>query len=463
MKNKILLIAICLILLLVNGCKKNTPIEEECQCTEGVWVFPEGTKCLEEVYAECRCIKCNQVMEYAPKVKYHEKIVEEKEPTCGEDGYLKETCANCDYSYQINFPKTDEHNMEYRIIRKATDKQYGLKQAVCTSCDKSTGSVPFIANGVSDHGKLSVNGRDLVDENDEKFQLLGISTHGLQWFGHYVNFDTFDALHNTFGINVIRLSLTTAEGGYCESNDEKKEYFYQLVAEGIKIATKLDMYVIVDWHMVGAEDDKDKNPLTYKDEAVQFFSRLSAEFKDYNNILYEIMNEPNGPTTWNDCKTYANLVIPEIRKNTDAIILVGSNQWSSNLNAVMQSPLEGYDNIMYTYHFYAATHYSTSVLANAYDKGLPVFVSEHGGMDSSGDGDINYTNIESWYHVLDSRNISYVAWNLSNSKGTSSILKQFTTSLTDFSDNALKEWGIYYKNHVRERFNFPDLYDKNNQ
>jgi endoglucanase len=175
------------------------------------------------------------------------------------------------------------------------------------------------------------------------------------------------------------------------------------------------------------------------------------------------MNEPNGPTTWNDCKTYANLVIPEIRKNTDAIILVGSTQWSSNLNAVMQSPLEGYDNIMYTYHFYAATHYSTSVLANAYDKGLPVFVSEHGGMDSSGDGDINYTNIESWYHVLDSRNISYVAWNLSNSKGTSSILKQFTTSLTDFSDNALKEWGIYYKNHVRERFNFPDLYDKNNQ
>ena len=98
----------------------------------------------------------------------------------------------------------------------------------------------------------------------------------------------------TDNISLPAASLTTAEGGYCESNDEKKEYFYQLVAEGIKIATKLDMYVIVDWHMVGAEDDKDKNPLTYKDEAVQFFSRLSAEFKDYNNILYEIMNEPNG-------------------------------------------------------------------------------------------------------------------------------------------------------------------------
>lgn len=456
MREKLILLTFCLLLLFISGCKENNSEEKSCECSTGTWVYPEGTKCLEEVYANYVCIQCQEVIEYAPRVKYHEKVEEEKEATCSEDGYFMESCKNCDYTYMITFPATQEHNMEYRILRKATDNLYGLKQAVCNSCDLATGSIPYIANGVMDHGKLRVSGADLVDENNELFQLIGISTHGLQWYGHYVNFATFDALHNEFGINVIRLSLTTAEGGYCESDDAKKEYFYQLVAEGIRIATKLDMYVIVDWHMVGAEDEKDKNPLTYKNESMAFFSRLSEEFKDYNNILYEIMNEPNGSTTWEDCKEYANLVIPCIRKNTDAIILVGSNQWSSNLNAVMKSPLEGYDNIMYTYHFYAATHTSTSVLANAYDKGFPVFVSEHGGMDSSGDGDINYTSIESWYHVMDSRNISYVAWNLSNSKGTSSIIKQFNTSLTDFSDEVLKEWGIYYKNHVRKRFNFPD-------
>ena len=103
MKNKILLIVVCLLLTLLNGCKNNPPKEEECKCEEGTWVFPEGTKCLEEVYAEYVCIKCNKTIEYAPKVKYHEKIIEEKEATCGEDGYLKETCANCDYSYQIFF------------------------------------------------------------------------------------------------------------------------------------------------------------------------------------------------------------------------------------------------------------------------------------------------------------------------------------------------------------------------
>ena len=192
----------------------------------------------------------------------------------------------------------------------------------------------------------------------------------------------------------------------------------------------------------------------YMDEAKEFFSYISEKYKDYDNILYEIMNEPNGSTTWYDCKYYAEQVIPCIRANTDAIILVGNPHWTADLNSVMNNPLKGFDNIMYTYHFYAATHYSTSVLANAYDKGLPVFVSEHGGMDSSGDGDINYTNIESWYHVLDSRNISYVAWNLSNSKGSASILKPETKSLVDFSDEALKEWGVWYKAWVRKKFGF---------
>ena len=106
------------------------------------------------------------------------------------------------------------------------------------------------------------------------------------------------------------------------------------------------MYVIVDWHMVGANDVNDKNPLYYVKESMEFFSRISEEFKDYDNVLYEIMNEPNGSTTWADCKKYANSVIPCIRKNTDGIVLVGNPRWTADLNSVMKSPLEGYDNIM---------------------------------------------------------------------------------------------------------------------
>ena len=319
-------------------------------------------------------------------------------------------------------------------------------------CNAEGNRVKYANNGVSDHGKLSVVGPDLVDEHGEKFQLVGISTHGIQWYNKYINYDTFDALHNEFGINVIRLALTTAEGGYCEVDDTKREFFYQKVADGIKLATELDMYVIVDWHMVGAEDPKDKNPLSYKVEAMEFFARITEELKDYDNVLYEIMNEPNGDTTWTHCRTYANLVIPEIRKNTDAIVLVGNPHWTANLNAVMQKPLEGYTNIMYTYHFYAKDHFQTYQVQNAYDKGFPVFISEHGGMESSGDGEMSYPNIEQWYKILDQRNISYVAWNISNSKGSASIFKNGSADMTDVSDENLKEWGIYLKKWYRKNF-----------
>ena len=459
--NKKLLLVICLCLLFMVGCKDNEnpnpnkdPEIPPHECIEGEWEFPEGTKCLEEVVATLKCSICNEPMEVSVKKKPHHELTEEKEPTCSEDGYFKKYCTECDYSYSIPSKATGLHEYKYEIFSKATETRLGLKQKTCSTCGEKGEPVKYAANGFLDHGKLSVVGPDLVDEHGEKFQLVGISTHGLQWFAQYVNFDTLDALHNEFGINVIRLALCTAEGGYCEANPERKEYMYQKVVEGVKIAAELDMYAIVDWHMVGAEDPRDKNPLFYKDEAIAFFSRISEELKDYNNVLYEIMNEPNGSTTWSDCTKYANLVIPEIRKNSDGIVLVGNPNWTANLNAVLQKPLEGYTNIMYTYHFYAKDHSSTYQVENAYSKGLPVFISEHGGMESSGDGPMSYPNIEKWYKVLEQINISYVAWNLSNSKGSASIIKNGYDSLTDFSDDALKEWGVWYKAWVRKKFGF---------
>ena len=241
----------------------------------------------------------------------------------------------------------------------------------------------------------------------------------------------------------------------------KKKMLNTLI-KGIDIATELGLYVIVDWHMVGAENVLDKNPLTYLEESKEFFSYISEYYKDQDNILYEIMNEPNGSTTWADCKKYANEVIPCIRKNTDAIILVGNPKWTADLNSVMKDPLTGYKNIMYTYHFYAADHSNTTQVSSAYDKGFPVFISEFGFMESSGDGSISKTNGDKWKKVLDSRNISYVAWNISNSKGSASIFKYNTSNLSDVSDSNLKEWGVYLKNWYKSKASNSTAADTNN-
>ena len=221
--------------------------------------------------------------------------------------------------------------------------------------------------------------------------------------------------------------------------------------EGVDAATKLGLYVIIDWHMVGAENVLDKNPLTFLEESKEFFSYISNYYKDQDNILFEIMNEPNGSTTWADCKKYAEEVIPCIRENSDGIILVGNPKWTADLNSVMKNPLKGFTNIMYTYHFYAADHSRTTQVENAYDSGFPVFISEFGFMESSGDGAISTTNGDRWKKVLDERNISYVAWNISNSKGSASIFKYSSSDMYDVSDSNLKEWGVYLKYWYREK------------
>lgn len=429
------------------------PEEHECkEFTEKILVDVDTLECgvQYEIYNECN--ECGKLYLLRKETKEHNLITERVEATCVENGYESCHCTNCDYiEYYGTLPSTGIHNLERIIIKEPNGTQAGKVGFKCTMCEEIFSSAKCYQNGHYIHGKLKVEGADLVDQNGDKFQLVGLSTHGLQWFGKYVNYDTFEAIHDEFLNNVFRLSLYTSENGYCECSEAKKKQLYDTVVRGIEAATALDCYVIVDWHMLGAEDPNDKNPLYYLDEAKEFFRKISEQFKDYDNILYEIMNEPSGTTTWADCKKYAESIIPIIRKNTDAIILVGNPKWSADLESVMKNPLKGFKNIMYTFHFYANDSYNTKRLTNAYDAGFPVFVTEHGGMEASGDGAIDYTSVEKWYTEMDKRNISYVAWNISNSKGSASIIKQNDVTMTDFSDVHLKEWGIYYKTVARAK------------
>ena len=402
-------------------------------------------------------VSCDIEFARAPEIKKDDEVECSHEigetyisPTCTVDGKIIYQCSKCgEYITERSIPATG-HNVTFKIVTESIDGSVGTKAYVCENCGETFDEYEYVNIGYSRFGKLHVNGRNLVDAENNVVKLVGISTHGLQWFSRYVNYDTLYNCKEAFNINVFRFSLYTSEDGYCETSKENKEKLYQTVLNGVKICAELDMYAIVDWHMLGADNNNDKNPLYYLEEAKEFFDRITKDLQDYDNVLFEIMNEPNGSTTWNDCKQYANEVIPVIRSNMpDAIVLVGNPKWSSDLASPTNDPLD-FSNIMYTFHFYAADNMSTNKVVTAYNNNLPIFVSEHGGMDSSGDGAVNYENIKKWYKILDDRNISYVAWNLSNSKGSSSIIKQGSTLLADFSNSNLKDWGIYYKNHIKE-------------
>ncbi len=288
------------------------------------------------------------------------------------------------------------------------------------------------------NGKLHVEGTNLVDENNQPVQLRGLSTHGIAWFPQYVNSELFGELKDNFHINVIRLAMYTSEyGGYSSGGD--KEELRQLVRDGVNYATENDMYLIIDWHILS-----DSNPNINKADAIEFFDEMSKEFADYDNVIYEICNEPNGSTTWAEIKSYAEEVIGVIRANDDdAVIIVGTPTWSQGVDKAVEDPISDYDNIMYALHFYAGTHKDDlrNTAQSAIDSGLPIFVSEFGICDASGNGAIDTVEAEKWIKFLNDNNVSYVAWNISNKDETSAIFKPSVTKTSGFNIDDLSESG----------------------
>ncbi|MCI9353747.1 MAG: cellulase family glycosylhydrolase [Firmicutes bacterium] len=298
-----------------------------------------------------------------------------------------------------------------------------------------------VKENISICSTLSVKGNQLVNEKGETVQLKGISTHGIAWFPEYINEQCFKELKQQWGIDVIRIAMYTAEnGGYC--TDGNKEYLKNLVKNGIEYATKYNMYVIIDWHILS-----DGNPNTYKEEAKEFFDEMSKTYGKQNNIIYEICNEPNGTTSWEDIKQYAQEIISVIRKNdANNIVLVGTPNWSQFIEQAAENPITNENNIMYTLHFYAATHKQDlrDNMQKAIEKGLPVFVSEFGICDASGNGAINEEQANEWIKMMNTYHISYVIWNLSNKAETSAILKSDCKKNNGFTNDNLSESGKWF-------------------
>lgn len=297
-------------------------------------------------------------------------------------------------------------------------------------------------------GALHVEGARLIGSSGEPVQLRGISTHGIAWFPDYINDACFAQLHDEWKANVIRLAMYTAEyGGYCTGGD--KEYLKGLIRDGVKYAGNHDMYAIIDWHILS-----DSDPNIYLEEAKDFFGEMSAEYADADNILYEICNEPNGSTGWNEIKAYAREVIPVIRANDeDAVIIVGTPNWSQFVDQAAADPITEYDNIMYTLHFYAATHKDDlrDKMAAALDSGLPVFVTEYGICDASGNGAIDQEQADRWVELMDRYGVSYAAWNLSNKDESSALLKSTCGKTSGFEEGDLSASGQWLFKMLTER------------
>lgn len=300
---------------------------------------------------------------------------------------------------------------------------------------------------VSQHGQLSVKNGQLVDKNGKGYQLRGMSTHGLTWFPEFVNESAFKTLRDDWNTNVVRLAMYVDEWGNGQCYMGNKGGSLELLEKGVDICIKLDMYVIIDWHVLNPGD-----PSKYTNEAKSFFETVSKRYAKYPNVIYEICNEPNGGASWSgNIKPYAEKIIPVIRKNApNSVIIVGTPTWSQEIDKPLSNPLN-YKNVMYAFHFYAATHAGLrSNVENCVAQGLPVFVSEFGTCDASGGGANDFNETQKWLSYFDKQGISYCNWSICNKDETCSVLRPGTSANGNWSESDLTENGKWIRNWLKK-------------
>lgn len=312
------------------------------------------------------------------------------------------------------------------------------------------------AHAVADDGvtadvisPLHVSGTQLCDEYGSPVRLQGVSLHGLGFgdeFTRYVNEAAFQTLRDDWGANVVRLPVYSMDyGGWC--NGGNRDALRQTVSNGVTYATNLGMYAIIDWHILS-----DDNPQTHQSDAIAFFKEMSARYKDCPNVIYEICNEPNGGTSWDQIYDYACAVIPVIRANDPgAVIIVGTPTWSQDVDQVAGRPLP-YKNVMYACHFYAATHGENlrQKVRTALAAGTPVFISECSICDASGNGGIDYDSANAWKQLIKDNGLSYIEWSLSNKGETASIIRGGSGKTSGWSVDDLSQAGQWFRSTMRE-------------
>lgn len=295
------------------------------------------------------------------------------------------------------------------------------------------------ARPVDTHGQLRVEGPKLVDAQGAPVQLRGVSMGWHNMWPRFYNQGTVDALTGDWGADLVRCSVGVAHLG--SGFDCDSVTGYAVVDSIVQGAVRNGAYVLVDFH-------SHPNKLA---DAKRFFTHVAGKYGHLPNIMYEIWNEPT-EVSWDECKAYAEELIPAIRAlDPDGIVVVPTPRWDQEVDLAADDPITGYDNLLYSLHYYAATHkdYLRDKARYAIDKGLPLIMAECASMVHTGDGVIDSKEWDEWMQLADENNISWAAWSLSDKDETCSMLRPSAASDGRYwKDSDLKPWAVLVRHYL---------------
>lgn len=282
---------------------------------------------------------------------------------------------------------------------------------------------------------LAVRGTALVArESGDTMVLTGPSLGWHTNWGRFYNDSTLRALRTDWKATITRAAIGAHDSGDCIGGyDTDSAKAVGLAMAAIDGAIANDMYVICDWH----------SHHNTKENAKKFFATIAGHYGNTPNIIYEIWNEPL-EVSWDEVKEYASEVIDVIRAEApDAVVIVGTPSWDQDVDVAALSPLDKPD-VLYALHYYAATHkdWNREKADTAIARGLPLIVSESGGMLHTGDGPVDTESWQAWMDWADRNRISVLMWDIADKDESCSMLVPTASDFgTSWSEADLKEWG----------------------
>lgn len=309
--------------------------------------------------------------------------------------------------------------------------------------DKQTYTLKMVTQSfesiVAKHGLLKVSGSKIVDKNGVAVSLAGNSFFWSNdgWGGNkYYTPAVVSWLKLDWGTTIVRAAMGVDEsGGYISNKDNNvnrvKTIVDAAIAEGL--------YVIIDWHSHHAED--------YSDQAVAFFKEMATRYGAYDNVIYEIYNEPLAISWDNTLKPYAEKVIAAIRDiDTDNLIVVGTPEWSQRVDLAAANPIVD-ANVAYTLHFYSINHkqWLRDRATAAMNKGIALVVTEWGSVGYTQ----NDPETQLWMNWCRANKLIHCSWAVNDKAEEWSIVKAGSSAVGEWKESDLTESGKLSRTIIR--------------
>ncbi len=206
--------------------------------------------------------------------------------------------------------------------------------------------------------QISVNGNKFVDASGKTFVFRGLNSSDpdkLEKSGHWDK-AYFEEVKK-WGANIVRFPVHPRAW-----RERGQEAYLKIMDEGIKLASEVGLYVIIDWHSIGnLRSGLFQDPMYYttKEETFQFWQTMATHYRENTTVaFFELYNEPTisggkyGTCTWDQWKEIQEELITIIRANgSKAVPLVAGFNWAYFLNDVENNPINA-EGIGYVSHPY---------------------------------------------------------------------------------------------------------------